>query len=47
MSVSLSEQLTTRFYEWEQRGRGWHVCDFPAELEPEFYPFFGHYMEKI
>jgi hypothetical protein len=43
MSVSLSEQLTSRFYEWEQRGRGWHVCDFPAELEPEFYPFFGHY----
>lgn len=45
MAVSLSEQLTSRFYEWEQRGRGMHVFDFPVELEPEFHPFFGHYVK--
>jgi len=43
MSAPLSEILTARFYEWEQRGRGWYVFPFTVELEPEFYPFFGHF----
>jgi len=43
MNPSLSEILTARFYEWEARGRGWHAFPFTVELEPEFYPFFGHY----
>ena len=44
MLARLSDQLTAHFYEWEQRGRGWHTFDFPVEPEPEFYPFFGHYV---
>lgn len=43
MPAQLSEVLTSRFYEWEQRGRGWHAFLNSVELEPEFYPFFGHY----
>ncbi len=43
MVAPLSEVLTSRFYEWEQRGRGWHVFDNSVDLEPEFYPFFGHF----
>jgi len=40
MSVLTSEQLTTNFYVWEERGRGWSVWDFPVELEPPFEPFY-------
>jgi len=40
---TLSEILTSRFYEWEKRGRGWHVFDDAVDLEPDFYPFFGHF----
>lgn len=43
MIKPLSDVLTSRFYEWEQRGRGWHVFDNSVDLEPEFYPFFGHF----
>ncbi len=32
-------RLTTRFYEWEQRGRGWNVWPYPVVLEPAFEPF--------
>ena len=32
-------RLTTRFYEWEQRGRGWNVWPYPVVLEPPFEPF--------
>lgn len=42
MSQSRIEQLTSHFYKWEQRGRGWHLFSSPVELEPEFSPFF-HY----
>src|SRR6185369_8093035 len=42
MPLSLSEQLTAQFYEWEQRGRGWMVFDSPVDLEPPFIPFFFH-----
>lgn len=34
------EFLSRQFYEWEVRGRGWQVFDFPVELEPPFRPFF-------
>lgn len=43
MSYGLSEYLTTQFYAWEQRGRGWKVFGEPIHLEPEFIPFFGHF----
>ena len=43
MGLSKSEVLTARFYEWEQRGRGCNVFPLPVELEPEFYPFLGHF----
>src|ERR1019366_2441253 len=45
MAISLSEQLTAQFYEWEQCGRGWYVFDSPVELEPIFEPFWGHQVE--
>lgn len=34
------ESLSRQFYEWERRGRGWQVYDFPVELEPAFRPFY-------
>jgi excisionase family DNA binding protein len=34
------ESLSRQFYEWEQRGRGWQVYDFPVEIEPPFRAFF-------
>lgn len=43
MPLSLSERLTVQFYAWEQRGRGWHVFEHAVDLEPVFYPFFGHF----
>lgn len=38
------ERLTERFYEWEVRGRGWQIFDFPVRLEPPFREFTGHYL---
>ena len=32
--------LTSQFYAWERRGRGWLLWDEPVELEPPFRPFF-------
>jgi hypothetical protein len=32
-------RLTTAFYAWEHRGRGWQVWPYPVELEPAFQPF--------
>lgn len=43
MNYSLPEFLTTQFYAWEQRGRGWKVFAEPVHLESEFIPFFGHF----
>jgi hypothetical protein len=34
------ESISRQFYEWERRGRGWQVFDFPVELEPPFRPFY-------
>lgn len=42
MNYALSEYLTTQFYAWEKRGRGWEIFDEPVHLESEFIPFFGH-----
>jgi len=42
MNDELTEQLTIQFYEWEQRGRGWDVWNFPVYPEPPFVPFFFH-----
>jgi hypothetical protein len=40
---TLEECLTTQFYDWERRGRGWQVWPYPVELEPPFRPFLYHY----
>ncbi|MGH7788132.1 MAG: type IV secretory system conjugative DNA transfer family protein [Candidatus Binatia bacterium] len=40
--LSLTEQLTRQFYDWERRGRGWQVYNTPVDLEPPFEPFFRH-----
>ena len=37
-----AEHYTNQFYQWEQRTRGWYICDVPVELEPPFIPFFRH-----
>ncbi len=42
MASSLVERLTVQFYTWEQRGRGWHVWNFPVDPEPPFVPFYVH-----
>ena len=44
--LTLSEQLTDQFYEWEKLGRGWIFGEGPIELELPFTPFFGHYLLK-
>ena len=43
MAETLSELLTTQFYDWERLGRGWYVFDTPVDLEPVFIPFLGHF----
>ena len=32
-------RLTTSFYAWERRGRGWDVAPYAVQLEPPFRPF--------
>ena len=39
-ALSLPEELTRQFYEWERRGRGWQLWDVPVELEPPFRPCY-------
>jgi hypothetical protein len=34
-----AEFYTSRFYSWEYRGRGWHLCQSPAYLEAPFIPY--------
>lgn len=41
--LTIAEQLTKQFYDWERRGRGWQVWDYPVEFEPAFYPFMFCY----
>lgn len=33
---------TEEFYDWEVRGRGWQLWDYPVSLEPPFRPFVFH-----
>lgn len=40
---SREDRLTRQFYEWEKWGRGWTLWTKPVDLEPPFFPFFGHY----
>lgn len=40
------KHLTDQFYEWERRGRGHVVSDAPVLLEPNFVPFFGHFIDQ-
>lgn len=42
--LTLPEDLTTQFYDWERRGRGWQLWDTPVELEPPFRPFFHYFV---
>ena len=39
IAETIEEAFSRQFYEWEKRGRGWRVHDFPVELEPPFRPF--------
>ena len=40
--MSRAEELADHFYEWERRGRGWHVSEQPVPVEPHFHPFLFH-----
>lgn len=44
--MDISKQLTLRFYQWENRCRGWHIYRYPVDPEPPFEPFFGHFVEE-
>jgi len=40
--ATIHEQLSQRFYKWEQRGRGWKLHGQPIHPEPQFVPFENH-----
>ena len=40
--ASIHEQLTSQFYKWELRGRGWQVFEGPVYPEPPFRAFNGY-----
>ncbi len=40
LSETRDESISRQFYDWERRGRGWQVYDFPVDLEPPFRPFY-------
>src|SRR6185295_19049966 len=37
--LTTPDLLTSQFYDWERRGRGWQLYDAPVVLEPPFRPF--------
>ncbi|MBI3365271.1 MAG: type IV secretion system DNA-binding domain-containing protein [Ignavibacteriae bacterium] len=39
----LIDELTTQFYAWERRGRGWQVWPVLVDLEPPYRPFLRSY----
>lgn len=43
--MTLIEELTQQFYDWEKCGRGWQLWEEPVEIEPAFQPFFRHYTQ--
>src|SRR4051812_17137466 len=40
--ATIHEQVSERFYKWEQRGRGWQLYREPIYPEPPFVPFENH-----
>jgi hypothetical protein len=44
--ASIHEQLTSQFYKWESRGRGWRVFEVPVQLEPPFQVFNGYVLPE-
>ena len=44
--ASIHEQLTSQFYKWESRGRGWRVFEEPVQLEPPFQAFNGYVLPE-
>lgn len=44
-NFAAAARLTSAFYSWEERGRGWQVWPYPVELEPPFRPFAFHSTE--
>lgn len=38
-ALASAARLTTAFYAWEERGRGWWVWDYPVDPEPPFRAF--------
>src|SRR5436305_460198 len=40
--ATIHEQVSERFYKWEQRGRGWQLYGEPIYPEPPFVPFENH-----
>jgi hypothetical protein len=40
--LTTEEYLSKQFFDWEVRGRGWLVWDYPVNLEPPFQPFLAH-----
>jgi len=46
ITLTLAEQLTQQFYEWECRGRGWLLWDEPVDLEPPFRPIYYYLPES-
>ena len=43
LPLTQQQRLTQQFYDWEKRGRGWQLWDYPVELEPPFRPFLVHF----
>ena len=39
----LSDELTSQFYAWERRGRGWQLWPALVDLEPPYRPFLRYY----
>jgi DNA helicase HerA-like ATPase len=40
MNLSLSQQATLNFYEWEYLGRGYYLFDRMVDIEPPYRPFY-------
>lgn len=44
--ATVHERLSQRFYNWEQRGRGWQVFPQSVYPEPPFTPFQNHQLPE-
>src|SRR5579862_917517 len=45
--LTLAEQLSLNFYQWERHGRGWQVWDYLVELEPPYKPFYHQLIQPL